>query len=210
MTPRPVGLYLAPFNAPASPQRGDDARLAWEDLPDQIASEDEGVAAMARSVREDAYAEGLAAGAEALEKTLEAERRAFAARLADERAGWAAEEGARLGDALQAALAGIEARIAASVARILRPLIGAALRGKAVDELHNAIGPMLRADQAMIAISGAPDILAALQGRLADAPAGITFTPNASTDVQIVADQTIIESRISAWVGRIEAKGEAS
>lgn len=210
MTPRPVALYLAPFDAPVRPQQGDDNRLAWEVLPDPMASEDEALAAMARSAREDAYAEGLTAGAEALEQTLAAERLAFAARLADERAGWAEEEGARLGEALQAALAGIEARIAASVASILRPLIGAALRDKAVDELHDAIGPMLRAGQALIAISGAADILAALQRRLADAPAAISFTPNASTDVQIVADQTIVESRICAWVERIEATVEAS
>ena len=70
--------------------------------------------------------------------------------------------------------------------------------------------PRLRADQATIAISGAPDILAALQRRLADATAAISFAPNSSTDVQIVADQTIIEFRISAWVARIEARVEAS
>jgi hypothetical protein len=211
MTPRPVAQYLAPFDAPARPELVDDGRVAREDQLVPAASAQEDLAMMARSACADAYAEGLAAGGRALEQALGAERHAFAERLASERASWAEEEGARLAEALRAALASIETSIAASVARILRPFIGAALRDKAVDELADAIRLMLRGgDQAVFEVSGAPDLIAALRGRLAGATAAIAFTPNSSADVRIVTDQTIIESRIEAWVRRIEARAEAS
>ncbi len=211
MTPRPVAQYLAPFDAPARPQLVEDGRVAWEDRPVPPVSAEEDSSLMAQSARADAYGEGLAAGRHALEQALGVERLAFAERLASERAVWADEEGARLAEALRAALASIETSIAASVARILRPFISAALRDKAVAELTDAIVLMLRGgDRAMFEISGAPDLIAALRGRLAGATAAIAFTPNSSADVRIVADQTFIESRIEAWVQRIEARVEAA
>ena len=211
MRPRPVAQYLAPFDAPARLEQAEDARREWEEPPHPAASAEEDLALTAQSARADAYAEGFAAGGNALEQALGAERLAFAERLANERAGWADEEAASLARALSAGLASIETGIAASVARVLRPFIGAALRAKAVDELAGAVGLILRSpDQVTFEISGPPDLLAALEGRLAGATAAITFTRNSSIDVRVVADQTIIESRIEAWVRQIDAKAEAS
>ncbi len=210
MTPRPVAQYLTPFDAPVRPDQGGDGRAAWEDQPGPAASAEEDLVLMAQSARADAYAEGVAAGGLALEQALGAERLAFAERLANERASWADEEGARLGEAFRAALAAVETSIAASVARVLRPFVGAALREKAVGELAEAIGLVLRdPDRAMFEISGAPDLITALQKRLAGATATIAFTSSSSTEVRVVADQTIIESRIDAWLRRIEAMAEA-
>lgn len=165
---------------------------------------------MAQRAHADAYAEGFAAGGCALEAELEAERRAFAARLASERALWAEDEGARLGAMLGAALASIEIQIAESVAGILRPFIGATLRDKAIDALDEAIGVLLRTDQPMIEISGAPDLLAALERRLVGVTAAIAWSPNCAADVRIVADETIIKSRIEAWMRWIETPAEAN
>lgn len=208
MTPRPVAQYLTPFDAPVSPEASDDGRLDWEERLGQ-AGVAQDLAQQAQSARADAFAEGLAAGKQALEQALEAERGAFTARLESERASWAEEEGAKLGEALQAALASIEAGIAARVACILRPFIGAALRDRAIAELQEAIGVVVRADQ-MIEISGAPDLIASLRERLAGAAAAIVWRPNSATEVRVVADQTVIESRIGAWMQRIEARMEAS
>lgn len=210
MTPRPVAQVLALFEAPAAPERGEADGLPWEDAPGLEALASDDAAPLAQGASEEAYARGFAAAGEALEQALDAERQAFAAQLQSERAGWAEAEGARLAEALCAAVASLGAGVAETVARILRPFIGAALRDRAVGELNEAIGLLLRDDQAMIEISGAPDLLAALERRLAGAAAAISWKPNSASDVRVIADETVIQSRIEAWVRRIEAGDEAS
>ena len=113
------------------------------------------------------------------------------------------------GTTLDAALSLVETRIAESVARVLRPFLVAELRGQAIDALEESIGVLLRTDQAIIEISGAADLLDVLQSRVGAAMA-IAWSPNSGADVRVVADQTVIESRIEAWARRIGATAETS
>lgn len=218
MRPRPVALYLTPFDAlrESEPQDGDivvDEGGAGEVAREEALAENHSV--LLQRAREDAYSEGIAAGGRAIEQELENQKCAFAARVEDARAQWAQQEGAQLAEALGAALAEIEAAIGSRVARVLRPFMRTALRDRAVAELEDAVGLILRGrDQPLIEISGAPDLIAALQSRLESRPDGVIaaigWTPNSSSDVRVVANQTVIQSRIEAWMRRIEAEAGES
>lgn len=210
MTPRPVAHYLTAFDAPLSSEPDDANRITGDERGGETPTIEHDLILVADGAPEDGRAEWAAAESgkleRAVEEAIESERLAIATRIASERAGWAQDEGAKLGEALGAALAEIEAGIAARVAGVLRPFISMKLRDSAVDELTNTLNVLLRGrDQPIIEISGAPDLIAALQGRLAGATAAIVWMADCSSDVRIIADQTVIRSRIEAWMREIDA-----
>jgi hypothetical protein len=210
VTPRPIAQYLARF--------GEEHRC---DLTADGSCEPADLAARAEStvgeetlaldlVREEGWSEGYAAGFAAAgreqDEARQSESFGFDARLASERVRWVEEQGAGLSAKLDAALAAIEARIGASVARILRPCLAKLLRERVVDELAESVGLILGGqDQKLIEVSGPEDLLDSIQRRLTASAGSLAWTPSASTDVKVVADQAIIESRIEAWVHRIDA-----
>lgn len=133
----------------------------------------------------------------------------FAARLAAERAKWTQDESDKLAGTIGAAFAEIEANIADCVARVLRAFLIDRLRRKVVDELAENIGVLLGGkEHPVIEISGAEDLVAALREKLSVLSAAIEFSPNHSSDVKVVVDQTIINSRIEAWIQRIGTLAE--
>lgn len=210
MTPRPIAQYLARF--------GEERHC---DLPADSSCEPADLAARAEPtvgeetlapdlVREESWSEGYAAGLAAAgreqDEARQSESLAFEARLVSDRASWAEEQGAGLSTKLDASLAAIEARIGASVARILRPCLAKLLRERAVDELAESVGLILGGqDQRLIEVSGPEDLLDSIRRRLTNSAGSLAWTPSASTDVKVVADQAIIELRIEAWVHRIDA-----
>ena len=210
MTPRPIAQYLARFGeehrcgltADSSCEPADLAARAELTVGDETLAPD--------LVREQGWSEGYAAGFAAAgreqDEARQSESLAFEARLVSERARWVEEQGAGLSAKLDASLAAIEARIGASVARILRPCLAKLLRERVVDELAESVGLILGGhDQKLIEVSGPEDLLDSIQRRLTASVGSLAWTPSASTDVKVVADQAIIESRIEAWVHRIDA-----
>ncbi len=157
------------------------------------------------AAREEGFSEGRAVAAAALE----AEQGASAAHLAAERALWAREEGRLLADKLAQGLAEIEAGIAAHTARILSGFLADRLIDRATRELARAIRELLAgADGKVVAVTGPADIVAALRETLAEDAVAVDFRPGAVADVRVVCDETLVESRLSAWLARLAAAVE--
>lgn len=160
---------------------------------------------------DDAYARGEQAGRAAAHADYEqktAELRAHAEEHLDaERRRWAAEQAEQLAVQFASAVEGLEARIAASVAHVLTPFLTAGLRTAILEGLAESVRALISdGGQAALHISGPRDLLENLQERLSACAATIEYVPNDAVEVRIVADQTLIESDIQAWLDRF---GEA-
>jgi hypothetical protein len=208
MMARPVAQYLASFEPPhVVPPVEVELPEPVEDLPLELAEEDS--EALAEALRAVAFADGVASTQGAHEAALQQERLRFEAQLSDLRERWVREESARLSQEITRAVAGLADAIAASAARVLRGFIGEALRRKAIDALAEDIR-QLCADPAyrMIEISGPDDLLADLRERLGDFGAGFEWKSAASIDVRVVAGPTTIETRLEAWLERLQSLPE--
>jgi hypothetical protein len=209
MTARPVAQYLVRFGAQDAPEPAVATQDELTVLPLSAPAPAEDLAVSLEQAREEGHAEGLAAAraehaAERARETL-----LFEARLSAERARWTKEESEKLATRFAAALAETEADIAASVARVLRGFLIEVLRRKAVDELADDVRALLEGkEHPIVEISGAADLLAMLRERLSRFADAIEYAPDQSPDVKVVADQTIIETRIEAWIERVEAISE--
>lgn len=156
------------------------------------------------AAREEGFAEGAAWAAAAHAEALDAERNASATRLAAERDRWASEEGRLLAETLMQGLADIEARITACVARILSGFLAERLIERATRELAQSIRQILAgADGKIVEVTGPADVVAKLSDALAGDSAAVAFHPNASADVRIVCDETLVEARLSPWLARL-------
>ncbi len=209
MTARPLAQVLARFGSHDAPEA-----LAREQddlccLPLSCEAPAEDPALLIEAARNEGRAEGLAAAQAQHAAAIAQEKLLFEARLSRERAGWTRLEGERLAGRLAAALAELEAMIAGSAARMLRGFLVERLREEAVAQLADEVRALLAGKaRPVVEISGAPDLLAALRESLSGFADAIEFAPNDSPDVKAVADQTIIETRIEAWIARIAALSE--
>lgn len=212
MMARPVAQYLARFG-PKDPAEAEGVveveAVAKPIAPDPSLAPGDEFAHSMQLARDEGKAEGFASARIEHAAELAQEKLLFAAHLAAERATWTQEESDKLAGKLGAALAEIEANIAACVARVLRAFLIDLLRRKVVDDLVADIGALLSdKEHAVIKISGAEDIVAALREKLSGCGAAIEFVQDHSIDVKVVADQTLIESRLEAWSHRIRALAE--
>ncbi|MFM9849262.1 MAG: hypothetical protein ACKVP3_19130 [Hyphomicrobiaceae bacterium] len=154
--------------------------------------------------RDRGYAEGRAAAEVEFAAKLDLHQKDFEQQLATARQIWAATEGNVLSEAFVRALQDLEARLAATTARILRPFLESEVRHAAVAELLATIETMLARDQAArIEISGPDDLLDVLRPRLAD-KVSATFTTSQGCDVRVVIAQTTLETQLAAWIAAIE------
>lgn len=155
--------------------------------------------------------QGLAeARAEAL-AAMEAEREAFAARLKEERTRWCESEADRLSSAFTAALSALDADLTQRIGRLLVPVLTDALRRRAMDELAVSLGRLL-ADpgHAAIRVSGPEDLLDALREKLGPLAGPVTFEPGEAPEVAVVADRTVMETRLAAWTRVLAAAAAES
>jgi len=199
----PIARYLVHFGQGGAFERaeaGREAAATLESLDPRAAEE------LARKLAEAlarGHEEGRAVAAEQFDRELAAARAALVAHMAAEREAWLAQEGARLGSAVTAAFEQLEASLAGSVARILEPLIGEALRHKALDELADTLSVLLAGEPGLIKVSGPQSLLDGLRDRLEPGCAAIEYAPGAGVDVSVVAGHTVIETRLQAWLDRI-------
>ncbi len=206
---RPVALYLTRFDAEADADRLSVAA----DLPDlspiwAADQEDDPEAALA-AARESGRAEGVEATRAEAAGELEQARREFQAQLAAERQKWLREEGEALASNLATALQQIEDRLAECVTRILRPFIIESLRRQMIAELVEHVGSLVASHATMaIKIAGPADLLAVLQEKLSGLPVAIDYERDLGVDVRVVAEETMIETRLKAWIDLISAKME--
>ncbi|WOJ88648.1 hypothetical protein RZS28_12585 [Methylocapsa polymorpha] len=209
MTARPVAQYLARFGSRNPPDAVTAPQEELTCLPLAVQAPAEDHLLLIQMAREEGVAEGLAAARAEHAAALAQEKLLFEGRLSADRERWTKDESERLAEKLLMAFAAIEASIAASVARVLRAFLIDLLRRKAVDELSDDVRALLGGrEHPIVEISGPTDLLAALRERLSRFPDAIEYAANQSADVKVVADQTIIETRIEAWIERINALSE--
>ncbi|WP_162501608.1 hypothetical protein, partial [Methylobacterium crusticola] len=134
------------------------------------------------------------------------EEAAFAARLAEARRRWSETEAESLAAGFAAALRSLEADLAARLARLLVPVLADALRARALAELAAALSRLLADPRhAAIRVSGPEDLLGALAARLGPQGAAVAFTPAEAPEVRVSADDTVVETQLAAWTGRLAA-----
>lgn len=161
----------------------------------------------------EAHARGVAEGRAAAEAEFAAATAAQAAgfeeKLAAERARWAEEQGATLGETCASALDEMEQRLSRTVGELLKPVLSESVRGRALEELTGVLHGMLsKGEYAKVVVSGPSDLLAAMETRLAGSHSGMSFVPSDGTDVSVSVDDTILETRIGAWIGTITGENQ--
>jgi hypothetical protein len=156
-------------------------------------------------VREDVQAEAD----ERLQRMLSEQAAVFTEKLDAERKAWVEEQATALSSALVTAIDGLETRIAETAAKVLKPFLVERSRDRALAELADCVVSIL-ADPAhpVLAISGPQDLLDSLSTALGADAGSISFRPDASADIRVIAGETILETRIQEWVARLDRSGE--
>jgi hypothetical protein len=208
MRPIPIAQYLAQFGRaePTEVQlpRRDGALLKVRPIPVR-----EDIEARLEEAFERGRQEGLAAAraeaAEALARD-QADREQHAL---DDRLAFRAAEYAQLADKIMAGLVDLEDRIAASVARILKPYLTQEHSKRVTQALSDNLTRILSGDApAVLKISGPEYMLSALRERLLTHPVVVEYSVEDGVDVTVDAQQTVIKSQLQAWIDHIESIGD--
>jgi hypothetical protein len=138
--------------------------------------------------------EASAAAAQSFDEQLQAQVEAA-------RAQWAEEEGARLADRLDLAMTELRDMIATHTADILQALVAPAVRERMVGEVVQAIETLTRQDATMLLrVEGPADLLEAIRKALSGRVRSLDLVQAEGPDVKVIAQDTIIESQLGAWV----------
>lgn len=199
MSAVPIARYLLELDA------GDDARA----VPASRPSAGKPSPASKTAVLDEAHAKGVETGKAAAEALvagkLEQLETAHRTQLASAREAWARQEGERLADQLGTGLEALEVRMAESTARILKPFLAAELQRKAIADLGETLMVLRAQDRAaVISVCGAADLLDAMRARLEGRLDNVAYHPNQVSDVRVTIGETVLETRIGAWMARIE------
>jgi hypothetical protein len=155
---------------------------------------------------DDAYRRGLAAGVAEGEAKLAEERVRSAIRLGEERSKWSDQQAVAIVNGFEAACREIETNIASSVARILLPFLADAVRDKAIGSLVEQIAALTgNSPVPVFKVTGPGELLDLVRAQLEAARrTGIEYEAAETLEVRVVADQTVIETQISAWSERLQ------
>ncbi len=155
---------------------------------------------------DEAYRRGYSAGLSEGNAALAEERVRSAIRLGEERAKWSDQQAVAIVNGFTAACGELETTIASSVARILQPFLADAVRDKAVAALVEQISALTSSSPVPVfRISGPADLLELVRAQLdAARRTGIDYQVTDAVEVRVVVDQTVIETRVSAWMERLK------
>ena len=155
---------------------------------------------------DDAYRRGHAAGVAEGDAKLAEERVRSAIRLGEERAKWSDQQAAAIVSGFEAGCREIETNIASSVARILLPFLTDAVRDKAIASLVEHIAALTGTSSVpAFKVTGPSELLDLVKTQLeASRRVGIVYEAAEAPEVSVVADQTVIETQITAWSERLK------
>ena len=155
---------------------------------------------------DEAYRRGYAAGLAEGNAGLAEERVRSAVRLGEERAKWSDQQAVAIVNGFGAACRELETNIANSVARILQPFLADAVRDKAVEALVEQISALTCSSPVPVfRISGPGDVLERVRAQLqAAGRTGVEYQQDATLEIRVVADQTVIETQMQAWTARLK------
>ncbi|HWB44662.1 MAG TPA: hypothetical protein VG900_04415 [Hyphomicrobiaceae bacterium] len=157
----------------------------------------------------DAYAKGFEDGKAAVQSAFEVkvseQKSRYEIQLASEREQWAAQQGARLAELLQAGLRDLEASIAEAAGRVLKPFLQEGVRRQAIADLQEALRAVLAGNEgAKFVVSGPDDLLEVLRRQLSEAGVSVAYEPSQHPDVRISVGETVLEARLGAWMAKID------
>ena len=201
MTVVPIAQYLVQFGKDVAIE----AEAGREILPLQQSFDpraEEELALKLEAANAAAREEGQAAAAAEFDLALAEERARFEEHLAGAREAWLAEEGQRLGAAAETALAELERRLADSVARILEPFLETLLREQVVAELARTLSALTAEGEPLLRVSGPASLVEALKEKLGASRGAVEYLPAQSGDISVTVDQTVVETRLEAWIDR--------
>ncbi|MCS3727176.1 hypothetical protein [Bradyrhizobium betae] len=163
------------------------------------------VEAPSANLLEDAYRRGHAAGVAEGDSRVAEERVRSAIRLGEERSKWSDQQAVAIVNGFETACREIETNIASSVARILLPFLADAVRDKAIESLVEQIAALTGNSPAPVfKVTGPGELLDLVRTQLeASRRTGIQYEAAETFEVRVVADQTVIETQISAWSERL-------
>lgn len=155
---------------------------------------------------EDAYRRGHAAGMAEGDARVAEERVRSAIRLGEERSKWSDQQAVAIVNGFETACREIETNIASSVARILLPFLAEAVRDKAIGSLVEQISALTgNSPVPVFKVTGPGELLDLVRTQLeASKRTGIEYEAAETFEVRVVADQTVIETQISAWSERLK------
>ncbi|UWU94477.1 hypothetical protein [Bradyrhizobium sp. CB1015] len=155
---------------------------------------------------DDAYRRGHAAGVAEGDAKLAEERVRSAIRLGEERAKWSDQQAVAIVSGFEAACREIESNIASSVARILLPFLTDAVRDKAIGSLVEQIAALTGSSSVpAFKVTGPSELLDLVKTQLeASRRTGIAYEAAETLEVRVMADQTVIETQITAWSERLK------
>lgn len=155
---------------------------------------------------DDAYRRGHAAGVADGDARLAEERVRSAIRLGEERAKWSDQQAIAIVGGFETACREIETNIASSVARILLPFLTEAVRDKAIGSLVEQVAALTgNSPVPVFKVTGPSELLDLVKTQLEGARrTGIEYEAADILEVRVVADQTVIETQITAWSERLK------
>ncbi|PTM40657.1 hypothetical protein [Bosea sp. 124] len=130
-----------------------------------------------------------------------------AAALEQARQSWADDVAARLVTEVPTAFQALGDSLADATGRLLRPFLESEMRDAASRALIDQIRPLIAGEDGMLIRVSGPAILLETLRHVFPAGCAVEFVENDATDVSIVAGETAIETRIEAWVARLEGRG---
>lgn len=204
MTAFPIARYLKDVNG-EMPKGGITSAAHFREGPSESDLEQQLEEAYIRGVLEGRAAAQAEYGAQMQKQAEDAERY-----LKSERGRWVADEGARLGGVIVSSLESIETRLAEQVARVLKPFLVERARQRAVADLVSVLDVMLlKGEYSKVTVSGPEDLLATLKTHVAGHAESVVFVAaEGASDISVIADETILETRIADWVEAIDGASQ--
>ncbi|MGY3426005.1 hypothetical protein ACVWZW_006509 [Bradyrhizobium sp. F1.13.4] len=119
---------------------------------------------------------------------------------------WSDQQAVAVVTGFETACREIETNIASSVARILLPFLADAVRDKAIGSLVEQIAALTgNSPVPVFKVTGPSELLDLVKTQLGTARrTGFEYEAADTFEVRVVADQTVIETQITAWSERLK------
>jgi hypothetical protein len=172
---------------PAAPSKADDDKRRYDE-------------AFERG-REAGYAAALVD----LDIRLSDEKRNHADQISREREQWLAERVELTTNGIPEACRALEDSIAGVVARVLEPVLSAAVRQQAITEFVERLSVLMSdPSNPMFRITGPHELLEAVRRKIPLKAVAIDYRLAETKELRVIADKTVIETQMQGWIQRLK------
>lgn len=162
---------------------------------------------------ETAYARGVEEGKATAQAQFEArldarlaeQKQAFEKEVVTLRESWRSEEVAQIARQLTAEMSNLQDRIGKTVEHLIKPFLSKAICDRAIGELRSTLEQLVATSPGIeLEISGPENLLGGIRATMPGSLSAVSYIANDACDVQVKAGQSLLETRISAWLKQIE------